>query len=258
MPLHRSASVYLSRISKRAVSPQEAEQVLTAAFTAPDYIECIKNLIVWEINPQAYIDGLDQVGSCPLMLITSKLTVAPDQLIDTLTHGSVTYKFSLQALRKACGIYGILPSSHLMPPGLTLVTTGTMKCPFASGGFSDVWKARYDSGRVFVIKHLRTYEVDNLSHVKEVLRVCHSVCQYFSLERRHQKYCKEVVVCRRIRHENVLSVEGVAPGIFEFCVVSRWMDSGNMLNYVRVRGQVDRMRLVSSSFCGGTSIYTHR
>jgi len=77
IPLYRSASVHLSRISNRAVSPQEAQQVLTAAFTAPDYIECSKNLTAWEIDPQAYIDGLDQVGSRPLMLIIGTLTVAP-------------------------------------------------------------------------------------------------------------------------------------------------------------------------------------
>jgi len=59
-------------------------------------------------------------------------------------------------------------------------------------------------------------------------------------------YCKEVTICRRMKHENVLNIEGVAPGLFEFCMVSRWMDNGNMLNYVRTQGQVDRMGLVSS------------
>jgi len=145
-----------------------------------------------------------------------------------------------------------------MPPGLTLVTAGTMKRPFASGGFSDVWKARNDSGQVFAIKNYLNYGVDNLNHVKKVLRVCHSVCQYFSLEPHHQKCYKEVVICRRIRHENVLNAEGIAPELFEFCMVFRWMKNGNMLHYVRTQGQVDRMSLVNTSLCGGVSIYTHR
>ena len=43
-----------------------------------------------------------------------------------------------------------------------------------------------------------------------------------------------------------MSVEGVAPGLFEFCMISKWMDNGNMLQYVRTRGsQVNRMGLVS-------------
>jgi len=248
-----SASVHLSRISERTVSPQEAQQVLTAAFTAPDYIECIKNLTVWEINPQAYIDGLDQVCSRPLVLITSTLTTAPHQIIDTLAPGSEIYKCSLRALIKVCGIYGILPSSHLVPPGLTLTT----KRPFASGGFSDVWKARNDSGQVFSVKKLRTYEAVDLGQVKKVLRVFHSACQYFSLEPCHQKYYKDVVTCRRVRHENVLSVEGIAPGLFELCIVLKWMNNGNMLHYMRAQGQADRMSLVNASLCGGVSTHTH-
>jgi hypothetical protein len=49
-----------------------------------------------------------------------------------------------------------------------------------------------------------------------------------------------------VRHENVLNIEGVIPELFEFCMVSRWMDNGNMLEYVRTKEQVDRVGLVSS------------
>jgi len=45
-----------------------------------------------------------------------------------------------------------------MSQGLTLVTTNTMKRPFASGGFADVWKARNDNGHIFAVKCLRIYE----------------------------------------------------------------------------------------------------
>ena len=55
-----------------------------------------------------------------------------------------------------------------MSEGLTLVTAGHMKRPFASGGYSDVWKARDDMGRIFAIKQLRIYVVDDLTHVKKV------------------------------------------------------------------------------------------
>jgi hypothetical protein len=71
----RSASAHLSRISKRTVSSQDARQVLTAAFTATDYLDCLKNLAGCRIDPQAYIDGLDQVGSRLSMLASSPLIV---------------------------------------------------------------------------------------------------------------------------------------------------------------------------------------
>jgi len=244
--LRSSASVHLSRISQSKVTPQDAQQVLAAAFTADDYIDCIRDLVGWNIDPQAYIDGLDQVSSGLFMLVNSTLTTVPHQTIDALTPGSEFYGRCLQALGETCGVYGILPSSHLMPQGLTLVTSGMKGRPFASGGFADIWKARNDNGQIFAIKHFRTYEVDDLRHVKKVLRVCHSVGQYFSLESLSQKYCRKVAIGRRIRHENILSIEGAAPDLFEFCMVSKWMDNGNMLKYVRTYTQVDRASLVSS------------
>lgn len=179
--------------------------MLTNAFTAKDYPECIKDLPGRRIDPQAYIDGLDQI-------------------IDNLPAGSAIFYRAVRALRKVCGIYGLLPYSHIISRGLTLVNSGQAKRPFASGGFSDVWKAM-NSGRPYAIKQLRTYEVDNIEKVKK-------------------RYCKEVIICRRIRHENVLSVEGVAPGLFEFCIVSKWMDNGNILSYLKSYPGVNRMDLL--------------
>ena len=179
----RSASVNLTLVSQGRVSPRDAQQVLTDAFTADDYIDCIRNLTGWNIDPQAYIDNLDQVGPRLSTLISSALIAVPHQMIDnTLTPGSEIYDRCLRALRKTCGIYGILPSSRVMPQGLTLVTTNILKRPFASGGFADVWKARDDNGQLFAIKNLRTYEVDDLRHVRKVLQIYHSVSQCFSQE----------------------------------------------------------------------------
>ena len=47
--------------------------MLTAAFTATDYLDCLKNLAGCRIDPQAYIDGLDQVGSYLPVFMTSPL-----------------------------------------------------------------------------------------------------------------------------------------------------------------------------------------
>ncbi|KAF9641962.1 kinase-like protein, partial [Thelephora ganbajun] len=141
-------------------------------------------------------------------------------------------------LRKTCGIYGLLPSSYIAPPGLTLVTTANMKRPFASGGFSDVWRARGSGGQNFAIKHLRTYEVDDLQHIGK-------------------KYCKEVMICRWMRHENVLNIEGVAPELFDFCMVSKWMDNGNMLQYMRTREKVDCRSLLLGITRGLHHLHSH-
>ena len=159
-----SAVVHLRRISKGV--PRDPQQVLTAAFTAIDYQDCINNLAQWHIDPQAYINGLDQVGSRLSMLVGDPLTPVLRQILDTLSPESDIYKRCLRALRKVCGIYGLLPTSHHMPSGLTTVN----KRPFASGGFADVWKARSRDNRTFAVKCIRIYEVDNFGDVTKVLR----------------------------------------------------------------------------------------
>jgi hypothetical protein len=77
-PPRRSASDHLTLVSENKVSPQDAQQVLIAAFTAKDYIHCIKNLKERKIDPQAYIDGLDRVSSRPQILMKNTLTAIPD------------------------------------------------------------------------------------------------------------------------------------------------------------------------------------
>ena len=47
-----------------------------------------------------------------------------------------------------------------------------------------------------------------------------------------------------MEHPNVLSIEGVAPGLFEFCMVSLWMLKGNVLEYVALHPEADRLELV--------------
>ena len=62
-----------------------------------------------------------------------------------------------------------------------------------------------------------------------------------------QKYCKEVVVWKRTKHPNILSIEGVAPKLFEFCMVSQWMENGDMLPYLEKFPGANRLDLVNST-----------
>jgi serine/threonine protein kinase len=47
-----------------------------------------------------------------------------------------------------------------------------------------------------------------------------------------------------MKHPNILSIEGVAPELFEFCTVSQWMENGNILEYVGKHPGADRLQLV--------------
>jgi hypothetical protein len=62
-----------------------------------------------------------------------------------------------------------------MPQGLSLVKTGKTNRPFAPGGLSDTWKPRNDDEQIFTIKHLRTYETDDLTYEKGTPRLLYSI-----------------------------------------------------------------------------------
>ena len=39
-------------------------------------------------------------------------------------------------------------------------------------------------------------------------------------------------------------MEGVAPVLFEFCIVSKWMSNGDMMKYIQKYPAVNRLELV--------------
>ena len=48
-----------------------------------------------------------------------------------------------------------------------------------------------------------------------------------------------------MNHPNILRIEGAAPDLFPCCMVSRWMENGNLLEYLRQpSGPIDRLDLV--------------
>jgi len=88
------------------------------------------------------------------------------QIIDSLRADPGLQKRCIRALRKTCGIYGILPTSYAVPFPLTKPG----QRPFASGGFSDVWRVadEKDRDQVFAVKSLRVYEVDPVETINKV------------------------------------------------------------------------------------------
>jgi len=58
-----SAAITLKEIAEWDGKSQEIYKALPAVFDAKDYLECIKDLKSREIDPQLYINNLNQVGS---------------------------------------------------------------------------------------------------------------------------------------------------------------------------------------------------
>lgn len=91
-----------------------------------------------------------------------------------------------------------------------------------------------------------------------------------------QRFCKEVVAWKGLRHPNVLPLFGVTMVKPRFVIVSEWMQYGNINEFVKKHPDEDRLKLVrflsrflyslitdefmTAVACGchqGTDIYAH-
>jgi hypothetical protein len=88
------------------------------------------------------------------------------QIIDSFPTDSELRRRCVRALRKTCGLHRVLPTSHVV----TFTFSQLPRRPFASGGYSDVWKLTDEEhhDRVYAVKSLRLYEVDSVESINKV------------------------------------------------------------------------------------------
>jgi len=59
-----------------------------------------------------------------------------------------------------------------------------------------------------------------------------------------QRFCREGVAWKHLRHPNILSLIGVTVSNKRFAMVSAWMENGNMNEFVEKDRHVNRIELV--------------
>ena len=72
-------------------------------------------------------------------------------------------KTYLKYLQRLCGASGVLPASFMLTDGFDHIEPR----PFTSGGFADVYQAKY-KGQLVVAKALKTTAMDDLENVHKV------------------------------------------------------------------------------------------
>ena len=115
-----------------------------------------------------------------------------------------------------------------------------------SGGFADVWMGEYQ-GRKVAVKVLRVYphimtDLDKIAGVGCLRRS--QTCVLTS----GQRFCKEIVMWKTLRHLNVLPLLGVTMSHKQFAMVSEWMENGNINEYIKAHRDANRFELVSFAF----------
>ena len=150
-------------------------------------------------------------------------------------------KTYLKYLQRLCGASGVLPASFMLTDGFDDLESQ----PFTSGGFADVYKATY-KGLPVVAKALKTTSIDDFENVHKVNdpssgqigELAHALSQRFA---------KEVVGWKWLRHENILPFVGVTSIPPPFSMVSAWMENGNIMSFIKVTPDQNPFTLVGIS-----------
>ena len=115
--------------------------------------------------------------------------------------------------------------------------------PRYRGGFSDVWKGEHEGIEV-AVKVLNVY---SMSDVVKIKRVGFPVCQRARVNRlvpTTQRFCKEVMTWKALRHPNVLPLLGVMMDNNQLAMVSEWMANGNINEFIKTHRDANRFELV--------------
>jgi len=139
-------------------------------------------------------------------------------------------KKCLKLLYRTCGHHALLPEVLKVP-----VRSGQASNAVYRGGHADVWKGVYSCQDV-AIKVVRTY-----SNVE--------------LRKIINRFCKEVVMWRFLRHPNVLPLIGASMSENRFAMVSKWMPYGNINEFVKAHPEAKKYKLLGGAAKG--LIYLH-
>lgn len=165
-----STSALLRQIARwDGSSLPEMNQMLNSTFKAQDYQDHIKDLRGQDIDPQLYINGLDQVDLCSAPVWEIWLIMIRRQIINILPLDTDIRKCSIRALKKTCMFYRLLPARYAVASRIS--QPGPDSQPSASGEFSDVWKLINECGRALAVKSLRPGH--HAQSTEELNKVCY-------------------------------------------------------------------------------------
>ena len=147
----------------------------------------------------------------------------------------------LRYLQGLCGASGVLPASFVLTDELYNLETQR----FTSGGFTSVYKAMY-KGQPVAAKVLKNASADELEDAHEVSGPSPDQTVKFT-HAPSQRFAKEAVGWKWLRHENILPFLGVTSNPPPFSMVSPWMENGDIMSFIEATPNQNPFNLVSTS-----------
>ncbi|KZT03176.1 kinase-like protein [Laetiporus sulphureus 93-53] len=137
----------------------------------------------------------------------------------------------LQKLRQLCAEYGFVPDSCYLP---STAVTNKSRQPVATGGFGDVWLGELISENQWSKVALKRIRIsgDNLEQLRT-------------------GFFKEVVTWRHLVHPNVVPFLGILDSqANDMCILSRWMENGSLVDFLKTNPGSDRLALIRNVTTG--------
>jgi len=141
----------------------------------------------------------------------------------------------LNKLCKTCSRHLVIPTSMDIPD----CSEGSVEVE--SGGFADVSRGIYE-GRQVAIKVVRVYVTSDLDIIRSVSILPMPSWSAFMDE--SQRFCREGVAWKHLRHPNILPLLGVSLNKHRFALVSEWMENGSINEFGEKDRYVNRSELV--------------
>ncbi|RDB18407.1 Serine/threonine-protein kinase STY8 [Hypsizygus marmoreus] len=127
---------------------------------------------------------------------------------------------AMQRLSRRAGLY---PTCYTLA-GVELVDTDAV----AAGSFADIYKGHFQ-GQIVCLKVMRIYQ---RSHLDQFLK----------------RFSAEAILWGQLSHPNLLPIYGLYRYKSRLCLVSPWMENGDINTYLQETQDVDRVLLVILQF----------
>ena len=147
-------------------------------------------------------------------------------------------KKCLRILCRVCGQHALLPRSVQIS-----LRYNRINAPRYNGGFAEVWKTEH-GGRNVAVKVLKVYATSDLVRITRVGSPVFQRACVGQLTPTIQRFCKEVLAWKSLRHQNVLSLLGVMMVENQLTMISEWMVNGNINEFIRANRDANRFGLV--------------
>jgi len=136
-------------------------------------------------------------------------------------------------------VFGVLPASLML-------TDPIIPQPSVSDRFPDAYMGTY-RGQSVVAKDFNATPVEGIGKLPKVGGLISNMVAQYSYVTFVQRFAREVVGWKWLRHENILPFIGVASSSLHISIVSPWMISQTITNFMKGNPEQDPLSLVGIS-----------